>query len=246
MLPWKSFVATPYNEHYNGAYADRDIEWRRLTGRGIAKHIQKVLGSRASEIDTVLDAGCGTGIVIHELAKLGVGKHFTGVDLADPNEHITPELKGAPNVVLESYDGVTLPYLARSFDLVFASHVLEHVQDERQFLGQIARVAKNLIYVEVPTELNLLTGRDRMQLTLDIGHLNAYTPESLMLTLETSGMRVIGWQLFDIDSHVRTFQSGSTAAVVRGLVKGAMLKINPLFASRLFTFHCAALCVPAP
>jgi len=64
--------------------------------------------------------------------------------------------------------------------------VIEHVPNPRRLLREIARVARRFIYVEVPCELHLRTTRRALQRTLDIGHINAYTPESLQLLVETS------------------------------------------------------------
>jgi len=61
--------------------------------------------------------------------------------------------------------------------------VLEHVEDERGFLREMARVARKYIVVDVPCELTLLTTSGKLQNTLTIGHINSYTPQSFALTL---------------------------------------------------------------
>ena len=44
-------------------------------------------------------------------------------------------------VSVHGYDGVTIPYADSAFELVYSTHVLEHVADERQFLQELRRVA---------------------------------------------------------------------------------------------------------
>lgn len=239
------FRVGEHNAHYEGEYDARMLCWRQLGAADKAANLATLLGSKAANIGSVLEVGCGTGDVLAAVKGLGIGNDHRGVDVADPKAHRGNNLCGTDAtdaLQLDSFDGVRLPYADNSFDLVFASHVLEHVPDERGFLSELARVAKGLIYLEVPCELNLRTNEANMQTTLDIGHINAYTPESFALTLATGGLNVGAMHLFDHSRNIHRFTSSTTAAAAKMAIRRGILKLSPRFASRLFTYHAGALC----
>jgi len=240
-MRFSPFNVPVYNQHYEGAYDQRMLDWRHAGAQDKADNIAAVLrANRATGIETVLEVGCGTGAVLLAVKERKLGTAHHGVDLADPNEHPHPGVAEA-NLVMSSYDGVKLPFADNSFDLVYASHVLEHVPDERGFLAEIKRVARRWVYIEVPCELNLRTSIGAMQTTLNIGHINAYTPESLALTLATSGLLPADIQLFDHSLAIHAFDGGKLKARAKMLMRRSVLKLNPTIASRVFTYHCGAL-----
>ena len=87
-----------------------------------------------------------------------------------------------------------------------------------RFLGELARVSRQFVYVEVPCEVHWRTTFDSLQKTLkQSGHINAYTPETFGLTLETSGLQVAQLELFDHDLALYRFES----SFLRGAEKHA-------------------------
>jgi len=104
------------------------------------------------------------------------------------------------------YDGEVLPF-AETFvrpGLCQSRH-RARAKIPGRLLREIARVARRFIYVEVPCELHLRTTRRALQRTLDIGHINAYTPESLQLLVETSGLNLESIRVFDHSLAVHRF-----------------------------------------
>lgn len=236
MLNFAPLKAPPLNQHYEGEYTPSMMEWRRLGAADKARNIVAMLDDRP--VERVLEVGCGTGAVLRALQDRAIGKSHHGVDMADPDDHA--EL----GIDLRRYDGKTLPFDDDSFDFVYATHVLEHVTDERAFLGELARVSSKWIYVEVPCELHLRTSVSALQTTLNIGHINAYTPESLALTLTTSGLSPIALDLFDHSLAVHGFFSNRLRTLATAAVRRTLLRLSPIGASRLFCYHCGALCTP--
>ena len=233
------FVVRQHNIHYEGEYSERELEWRRLGAADKSRSLLALLAGRP--VKSVLEVGCGTGAVLAAVARQGIGSVHCGADMADPESHRDAE---ASALDLAVYDGVTLPFADRHFDLVFASHVVEHVPDPRALVREMSRVAKNCIYLEVPCELHVRTTRHALQRTLDIGHINAYTPDSFLLLVRTAGLRVIASKLFDHSLAVHAFHSTVGKARVKKLLRGALLQASPLWASRVFTFHFGVLCAP--
>lgn len=236
LLDFPLFRVPEYNVHYEGAYDERGLLWRRLGAIDKADNIAFLLAGE--KVESVLEFGCGTGAVLSQVAKIGVGVRHVGVDLADPSLHRDAN---AAAMDLRRIDAGNLPFDDRSFDLVYASHVIEHVPDPRAALAEIARVARKWVYVEVPCELHLRSNHADLQRTLDIGHINAYTPESLQLLLESCRLPVKRLGLFDHSLDVHSFGKGRLRGAVKYGLRRSLLTVAPVLASRIFTYHCGAL-----
>jgi 2-polyprenyl-6-hydroxyphenyl methylase / 3-demethylubiquinone-9 3-methyltransferase len=84
---------------------------------------------------TVLDIGCGAGLMAEPLARLGA--EVTGLDPAPGNIEVARRHAAETGASL-SYRAATLEQLARegpSFDVVLAMEVVEHVRDMPRFVG---------------------------------------------------------------------------------------------------------------
>jgi SAM-dependent methyltransferase len=83
----------------------------------------------------ILDAGCGTGRNLLEFGKLG---RATGVDVS-PQAVEFCRGRGAPDVRQAAVED--LPFDALSFDVLLATDVIEHVDDDTAVLRELRRVA---------------------------------------------------------------------------------------------------------
>jgi ubiquinone/menaquinone biosynthesis C-methylase UbiE len=106
---------------------------------------------------TILDAGCGEGVISILLAERGIAS--TGVDLSDPNivaANGTSAERGFTSLTtFQVGDAENLPYPDKSFDTVISSHVLEHLPDFDKGFRELCRVAKKRVIVALPTCFNL-------------------------------------------------------------------------------------------
>ena len=231
----------PLNAHYEGEYDEQMLRWREVCAKDKVSNIVSLLdANNAGRPEKVLEAGCGTAVVLLEMWRQRIGSFHHGADVADPADHPHPGVVEA-GLELAVSDGVRLPYDDDSFDLVFASHVLEHVPDERGFLSELKRVSRRWVYVEVPCEIVVRTSIGKLQSTLNIGHINSYTPETVALTLATAGLVPCDVQLFDHSMEVHAFHNSAARARIKAAVRRGLLKTNPTLASRLFAYHCGAL-----
>jgi len=234
------FRCPDLRELYSKKYDDRMTRWRALCAIDKARNIQYMVGAMRSTIRDVLEVGCGTGAVLEQLAARNIGCRLKGIEIGTERSQAQP----GKNLLIHNYDGRTIPYGDKSFDLVFATHVLEHVTDERGFLSELRRVSRRFVYVEVPCELHLRSSRRTLQQSLDIGHINAYTPDSFALQLETSGLVVHKRKVFDQHYAIHSFISPPWVAAVKSSTRKGLLALSETLACRLFTFHCGALCEP--
>jgi SAM-dependent methyltransferase len=144
------------------------------------------LGMRA------LDLGCGAGQFTAELAKGGA--QAIGADVADAALARARAANPGLEFRLVPFDG-PLPFDDGSFELVWASEVIEHVADTASWLSEVRRVL-------VPGGALLLTTPSHGRLRLFVGgagrfseplgdHLHLYTRDSLRTVLAQFGFRRI-------------------------------------------------------
>jgi len=128
--------------HYDRLARIYDSLYRREQDAKI-KSILKVLTVRCK--DLVLDAGCGTGLLIHHLARR-VG-HFVGVDLSTESLKVFMErsyrLGIKRSVSLIQADVDNLPFRDNVFDKVIALTLLQNVPEPLDTLQEIIRVSKS-------------------------------------------------------------------------------------------------------
>jgi len=105
---------------------------------------------------TVLDAGCGEGILSVMLAAKGCT--VTGVDLSEPNieaaKKYAAEEGASDRTTFMVGDIEHMSFPDKSFDYVVSSHVLEHVPDFQQGARELGRLAKKEVMIAIPTCLN--------------------------------------------------------------------------------------------
>ena len=90
----------------------------------------------------VLDVGCGGGLLAEPLARLGAG--VTGIDPVASSIEAARWHAAEVGLAID-YQATTLGELAaggRSFDLVVASEVVEHVPDVPAFLDELAAAVR--------------------------------------------------------------------------------------------------------
>lgn len=237
------FRVGQHNAHYEGLYSAKEREWRRICAIDKAAHIADLLSSEKGQIDSVLEVGCGTGAVLARLSTIGVGRQFTGIDIIDPMINLEANGVALDAFRFSAYDGCKVPFADRAFDLVYASHVLEHVPEQRAFLRELARASRRFVYVEVPCELHGRTSHRALQSTLDIGHINFYTPDTFMLMLQTSGLHVVKLKVYDHSLAVHEFFGSKLRGLAKSVVRKALLAVSPGLATRVATYHCGALCI---
>lgn len=97
----------------------------------------------------VLDLGCGDGVYLDKFSRDSVG-----IDASIPNleKLATQGLHG-----ISADLNTTLPFDPQSFDVVFCSHLLEHVDAPINLIRESYRILKNegLIIIAVPLEKSL-------------------------------------------------------------------------------------------
>jgi 2-polyprenyl-3-methyl-5-hydroxy-6-metoxy-1,4-benzoquinol methylase len=162
---------------------------RRLMA-GFEADLDELFGRAAPQ--SVLDVGCGEGVLTERWAERLGTTRVVGIDLED--EKLAAEWAGRrrENLSFQAVGPGDLPFANGEFDLAAAIEVLEHVPDPGATLTEMTRVARRHLLVSVPREplwraLNLARGAYVRDLGNTPGHLNHWSRRGFVRLLETHG-----------------------------------------------------------
>ena len=165
---------------------DRDYELqthqaedRHWWYRGRRKVLERVVEDlRLPARARILDAGCGSGRNMVELARHGT---VTGIELAEASVSLARE-RGMGEVIAGSV--LEMPFEADSFDLAASLDVIEHLEDDLAALRELRRVVApgGSLLVTVPAYQWLWSGHDEIN-----HHFRRYTRRSLQRAGEEAG-----------------------------------------------------------
>jgi 2-polyprenyl-3-methyl-5-hydroxy-6-metoxy-1,4-benzoquinol methylase len=141
---------------------------------------------------SVLDVGCGEGVLTHEWAERLGDKRIVGIDLDDDELRAHWEQRSRPNLEYRCEEATHLSFADDEFDLATAIEVLEHVPDPEATVAEMARVAKTHLLVSVPREplwrgLNMARGSYLRELGNTPGHVNHWSKRSFTELLARHG-----------------------------------------------------------
>jgi len=112
--------------------------WRRYVDAS-AEQALAALAPRPGE--RILDAGCGTGVLLRRIAAAAPGVRLDGVD-ASPDMLAQARLKAPPGTAFEQADVRHLPFADHTFDAVVIGSVLHFLPDAETALAEAARVLR--------------------------------------------------------------------------------------------------------
>ncbi|HEV3048039.1 MAG TPA: class I SAM-dependent methyltransferase [Solirubrobacteraceae bacterium] len=174
-------------------YGSANPVTRRLMA-GFERDLDELLGLAAP--GSLVDVGCGEGVLVHRWAERLGGARVVGLDLEEPSIQAGWAARQAPNLEYRLLDGAAsspkLPFADGEFDLASAIEVLEHVPDPEHTLAEMARVARAHVLVSVPREplwrmLNVARGAYVADLGNTPGHLNHWSRRAFVALCSRHG-----------------------------------------------------------
>ncbi len=162
---------------------------RRLMA-GFERDLDELLG--LADPGSVLDVGCGEGVLVHRWARRLEQRRVVGVDLEEESIQGGWAERRAPNLEYRVIRDAELPFAAGEFELASAIEVLEHVPDPQRTLEEMARCASRHLLVSVPREplwrmLNMARGAYWPALGNTPGHVNHWSRRSFVELLSRHG-----------------------------------------------------------
>jgi SAM-dependent methyltransferase len=141
---------------------------------------------------TILDVGCGEGVLTHKWAQRPGVERIVGLDLEDPVIQAEWAKRQHPSLEYRINKAENLPFADGEFELASAIEVLEHVPDPAHTVAEMARVASQWLLVSVPREplwrgLNMARGAYWKDLGNTPGHLNHWSKRSFVALLSQHG-----------------------------------------------------------
>ncbi len=120
--------------------------WTNLTHNILAPKISFLKEIIPDEVRSIIDVGCGNGVITNELAS-----HYDVIGI-DRSSEALANVK--TQKIEASCDHIPLP--DASADLVFSSELLEHLDDEvyANTVSEIKRLTKKYILITVPNQEN--------------------------------------------------------------------------------------------
>lgn len=173
----------------------------------------------------VLDVGCGVGTMAFYFASLGM--KVEGIDVSKRAIAICTQAKNQLKYKNSKFEKKLLDVGTKQFDMVLTSEVIEHIEDEAEFLNRIKSHLKKdgVLFLTTPLKENLLyTLGFYKKFDAEVGHLRRYTVSSITSLLEVNGFTVADYKV--VEGPLRNILFTTKLGFLIKFIKGPLV---PLF-----------------
>jgi ubiquinone/menaquinone biosynthesis C-methylase UbiE len=175
-------IQTGYDEQYN----DRMTLWREIGGKYKYQNILNAINGKSFK--KVLDFGAGEGSILKFFDESSLFEELYALEISDSGiaQIKKRELKKLRE--LKKFNGYNTEYSDNEFDLVYCSHVIEHVEHPRLVLREIKRISKYQVF-EIPLDYSKNVD-SKIKHFLGYGHINIFTPSLFKFLLKSEGFTI--------------------------------------------------------
>jgi len=172
------FTPKFYDEGWESGWDDMKIYGP--TARHTRRLIFQLLGGIS--FSSVLDAGCGTGVLLSQIQQKYPHIHPTGSEYSAHGLEFAE--KRLPNAEFHVLD-LSSEHLERKFDLITCIDVLEHIPDDRAALKNLLAMTAGYVVISVPLGPLWPVEAERM------GHVHGYGRAELNGKIIEAGFDII-------------------------------------------------------
>jgi ubiquinone/menaquinone biosynthesis C-methylase UbiE len=215
-------IAKTLQSAYDELYTDKMTEWRELGGKYKAANILKVCGNH--KFTKVLECGAGEGSILKFLDASGVFSELHGIEISDTGVHQIQKRNLQSLKEVKKFNGYEIPYADNEFDMVYCSHVIEHVEHPRILLREIKRISRYQVF-EIPLDYSIKVDENIKSL-LSYGHINIYTPSLFKFLLKSEGYEIIDDILTHTDKEVIRFNWYNNMGLKKTVIRDMVLQLR--------------------
>lgn len=175
---WDDDLTSLHNRESAGGNHPIELTSRHNAVEGLKANLSK-------PITRILEIGSSGGFLLNDLRRAFPAAMIVGSDVAPGAlAEIAREQPGTPLIQL---DILACPLPAESFDAIVALNVLEHIEDDREALLQMARLLRpgGVILLEVPAGPLLYDAYDRQ-----LHHFRRYRMSELTEKVAGAGLKL--------------------------------------------------------
>jgi len=113
--------------------------WELCTSRQAKADLESLLRRYVSPDTRILDLGCGTGVNLDRLLRLGLPfGHYTGVDFSSSMLALAQKrFGGMPSVTFLEGDATALEDVGERYDAIVATWLLDHLREPASFVNGV-------------------------------------------------------------------------------------------------------------
>lgn len=149
-----------------------------------ARHTRRFIFQLLSRIQfkSVLDAGCGTGVLLSQIQKQYPNIQPTGSEYSPQGLELAK--KRLPNGEFHVLD-LSRENLGKKFDLITCIDVLEHIPDDRAALKNLLAMTGGYLVLSVPLGSLIQVEAERM------GHVHGYSRHEFEGKIRDAGFEIV-------------------------------------------------------
>lgn len=184
---------------YNSKYLSLNEDWHLEDTPRKFYEISQVLP--LGEYETMLDIGCGVGVLTRLIADYYNCRNTVGLDISEIAVDEASALDKSGQIKWVKGSVFDLP--VKKYDLVLCIDLIEHLDNIHKFLERLAILGK-FIVIRVPMERTLLNtslklfflGDEYRRLKEKYGHINHFTPTGFQALLKQYKLDILNKKAF--------------------------------------------------
>lgn len=173
----------------DGQYLANNPSWHEQDSLKKAEWIDSLLKAKGLVPQSIAEVGCGMAGILRELSRLHPSARVEGWDVSPQVVELTRS-RNTPQV--DVHLGNILQ-AGRTWDLLLAIDVLEHMENPAEFLRESRKICRHAM-IHLPLDLSIQTvarGGPLLDRRRELGHVHLFTRELARALVEDNGWEIV-------------------------------------------------------